>query len=226
MESSLHALLEHYMYVPPRFEPPNVDVLYELIEKFPFGVLFTNGKSGLDATHIPFELHKRERERGVLHCHVARENPVWQDLSNGDEVLVVFRAVDAYIAPGWFPSKHEFKKQVPTWNYLVTHVHGRVTIHDNERYVRGQVARMTRTHEANQTFPWKMTDSPKEYIDMMLSRIVGMEIEITKIVGAIKLSQNREVRDLLGAGNALKAKGDEVIGDAMLAVAASKMDET
>lgn len=212
------------MYVPPHFMPPHVDVLYELVEKYPFGILFVNGKGGLDATHIPFELNRSEKEKGVLHCHVARENAVWQDLANGDQVLAVFRAVDAYIAPGWFPSKHEFKRQVPTWNYLVAHVHGRVTIHDSERYVRGQAARLTRKHEANQEFPWKMTDGPKDYIESMLNRIVGIEIEITKIEGAIKLSQNREVRDLLGAGNALKAKGDDVIGDGMLAAAAAKAD--
>src|SRR5260221_8070729 len=213
------------MYVPPHFEEPRREVLRELLDKYPFGILFTNGKSGLDANHIPFELNKLEGEEGVLDSHVGRANPIWQDLANGDEVLVVFRAADAYIAPNWFPSKREFKKQVPTWNYLVTHVYGRVTIQDNERYVRGLVARLTRTHESKQADPWKMTDSPKDYIDMMLKAIVGIEIEITKIVGKLKLSQNREVRDILSAGHALKAQGDDIIGDAMLAAAAVKTEQ-
>ena len=75
---------------------------------------------------------------------------------------------DAYISPGWYPSKHEFKKQVPTWNHLVAHAYGRVTIHDDERYVRGLVARLTRTHETGKVWPWKMTDSPKDFIDTKL----------------------------------------------------------
>jgi transcriptional regulator len=205
------------MYVPPHFSEPRAEALHELIETYPLGVLITNGKSGLDANHIPFELNKGEGQHGVLHFHVARANPVWQDVANGDEVLVVFRAPDAYVSPSWYPSKHEFKKQVPTWNYRVAHAHGRVTIRDDERYVRGMVARLTRTHEATQAAPWKMTDSPKEYIDMMLKAIVGMEIEITQLVGKNKLSQNREVRDMLNAGQILRSQGDTVIGDSMIA---------
>ena len=210
------------MYLPAHFDETCTEVLHELITKHPMGILFTHGKSGLDANHLPFELKATQGRQGVLHCHVARNNPVWQDIANGDEVLVVFRAGDAYISPQWFPSKHEFHKQVPSWNYIVAHVHGRVTIHDDERYVRGVVARLTRTHEASQPVPWKMTDAPKDFIETMLKAIVGIEIEITQLVGKAKLSQNKEVRDIQGAGNALKAKGEDLIGDAMLAAAAAK----
>lgn len=210
------------MYVPPHFEESRTEAIHDLIVKNPFGILFTHGKSGLDANHIPFDLHADEGESGVLHAHVARANPVWQDIANGDEVLVVFRAADAYISPQWYPSKHEFHKQVPSWNYLVAHAHGRVTIRDDERYVRGVVARLTRTHEASQRVPWKMSDGPKDYIDALLKAIVGIEIEITRLVGKSKLSQNKEARDIRGAGSVLKAQGDHVIGDAMLAVAATK----
>ncbi|MCP3392371.1 FMN-binding negative transcriptional regulator [Bradyrhizobium sp. CCGB12] len=213
------------MYVPPHFAATKPEVLHELIEKNPLGILITNGKSGLDANHIPFELNAHAGQHGILHSHVARANPVWQDISTGDEVLIIFRAADAYIAPNWYPSKVEFKKQVPTWNYMVAHAYGRATIRDDERYVRGMVARLTRTHEAKQADPWKMTDSPKEYIDMMLKMIVGIEIEITRLVGKLKLSQNREIRDITSAGNALKAQGDVEIGEAMLVAAGVKAEQ-
>lgn len=176
----------------------------------------------MDANHIPFELKAAEGTCGVLHAHVARANPVWQDVADGDEVLVVFRAGDAYISPSWYPSKHEFHKQVPTWNYRVVHAYGRISIHDDERYVRGVVGRLTRTHEASQPKPWKMTDSPADYIDAMLKAIVGVEIEITRLVGKIKLGQNKDVRDIRGAGAALNEQGENVVGDAMLAYAEIK----
>lgn len=210
------------MYVPAHFDESRPEVLHDLIVKNPLGILVTHGKSGLDANHIPFELNAAEGPQGVLHCHVARNNPVWQDIADGDEVLVVFRAAHAYISPQWYPSKQEFHKQVPTWNYSVVHAHGRVRIRDDERYVRGIVARLTRTHEASQPVPWKMSDGPKEYIDMLLKAIVGMEIQITRMVGKTKLSQNKEVRDISGAGQALKALGKHEIGDAMLAGIAAK----
>lgn len=210
------------MYVPAHFEESRTEVLHDLIKQHPFGMLVTHGASGLDVNHIPFELNSQHGELGMLTAHVARANPVWQDVSNGDEVLVVFRAGDAYISPNWYPSKHESHKQVPSWNYMVAHAYGSITIRDDERFVRGMVGRLTRTHEAAQPKPWKMGDSPKEFIDAMLKAIVGMEIEITRIVGKSKLSQNKEARDIRSAGETLKAQGNHSIGDAMLACVNTK----
>lgn len=210
------------MYVPAHFDESRTEVLHELIQQHPFGMLVTHGASGLDANHLPFQLDARQGERGVLKAHVARANPLWKDVADGDEVLVVFRAADAYVSPNWYPSKHEFHKQVPTWNYMVAHAYGRIAIRDDERFVRGVLARLTRTHEAAQPVPWTMTDSAKEDIDAMLKAIVGLEIDITRLVGKSKLSQNKAVADIRGAGAALKAQGDRVLGDAMLECADAK----
>jgi len=209
------------MYVPPHFNEARKDVLHALIRQNPFGTLITHGANGLDANHIPFDLAPNEGTFGVLHAHVARNNALWQDVAHGDEVLVVFHAGDAYISPTWYPSKHETHRQVPTWNYVVVHAHGRITIRDDEKYVRGVVARLTRTHEADQPQPWKMGDAPADYIDTMLKAIVGVEIEITRLVGKSKLGQNKDARDIEGAGQALKAR-ENPIGDQMLACAAQK----
>lgn len=210
------------MYVPAHFDESRTEVLHELIKHHPFGMLVTHGASGLDANHIPFELDSRHGELGMLTAHVARANPVWQDVSDGSEVMVVFRAADAYISPSWYPSKHAFHKQVPSWNYVVAHAYGRITIRDDERFVRGVVGRLTRTHEASQPAPWKMGDSSKEFIDTMLKAIVGLEVEIARLVGKSKLSQNKDARDIRSAGETLKAQGDHFIGDAMLACAQAK----
>jgi len=210
------------MYLPAHFNESRKDVMHALIAENPFGSLISHGKSGLDANHIPFELAANEGDLGVLHAHVARSNPLWQDVVNGDEVLVIFRAGDAYISPTWYPSKHEAHKQVPTWNYIVVHAHGRITIRDEEKYVRSVVARLTRTHEATEPKPWKMGDAPRDYIDTMLKSIVGLQIDITRLTGKSKLGQNKEARDIRGAGEALKARGADRIGDAMLERAAEK----
>ncbi|WP_343550141.1 FMN-binding negative transcriptional regulator [Ralstonia sp.] len=212
------------MYIPAHFEESRPDALHDLIAQNPFGTLVTHGEQGLDANHIPFLLLPEEGQLGVLHAHVARANPVWKDVANGDEVLVIFRAGDAYISPTWYPSKHEHHKDVPTWNYRVVHAHGRITVRDDERFVRGVVARLTRAHEASQPKPWKMSDAPADYIDDLLKVIVGIEIEITRLEGKLKLGQNREARDARGAGEALKAGGAHVVGDAMLAALAAKTE--
>ncbi len=210
------------MYVPPHFDESNPEHLHDLIKQNPFGMLVTHGLGGLDANHIPFEFDPIQGTMGVLNAHVARANPLWQELSTGDEVLVVFRAGDAYISPNWYPSKHEAHRQVPTWNYRVVHAYGSIVIRDDERFVRGVVARLTRTHEASQSIPWKMMDSPSDFIDTMLKAIVGLEIHITRWVGKSKLSQNKEARDIQNAGQMLNTQGENLIGDAMLACAKAK----
>ena len=210
------------MYIPAEFEVTQVEELHQLIQNYPLGILFTHGRSGLDANHLPFELQVDHTELGILHAHVSRHNLVWQDVNNGDEVMVVFRAGDAYISPQWYPSKQEHHQQVPTWNYRVVHAYGRVTIRDDERYVRGVVARLTRTHEATQAEPWKMSDAPKDYLEPMLKAIVGIEIEITRLQGKLKLGQNKDQRDVLGVANALKETGQVEIADAMHLIAAAK----
>jgi transcriptional regulator len=210
------------MYVPSHFEESRSELLHGLIAAHPLGVLITHGSEGLDANHLPFEIDAGIGDHGVLRTHVARNNPLWQSLGNGDEVLVVFRAEDAYISPNWYPSQIESGKQVPTWNYRVVHAHGRITIHDDEKQVRGIVARLTRAHEASQAVPWKMGDAPQGHIDSMLKSIVGIEITITRLVGKFKLSQNREVRDQINAGKILIEQGDIALGTMMADAKPSK----
>lgn len=203
------------MYVPEHFSAPSTEAMLQLVRQHPLGTLFTAGESGLDANHIPFELAAEQGALGALHAHVARNNPVWTDVQNGDEVLVVFRGEEAYISPNWYPSKHEHHKQVPTWNYKVVHAHGRITIRDDDRYVRGLVAKLTRAHEASEPKPWKMTDAPKEYLASMMLAIVGIEIEITRLTGKFKLSQNEAPEDIQSAATVLIERGREALGEAM-----------
>ena len=208
------------MYIPEHFQAPDEQDLHALIAEHPLGIIVTNGPHGLDANHIPFELEAGQGQRGTLIGHVARANTVWQEVKDGDEVLVIFRAEQAYISPNFYPSKQENHKSVPTWNYSVVHVRGKITIHDNERHVRGVVAKLTHRHEASQPVPWKMSDAPKDYIASMVKAIVGIEIEITEITGKFKLSQNRDARDAQGVADNLKRQGDEVLGQAVLDVRA------
>lgn len=207
------------MYIPKPFAESRPDVLHRLIREHSLGMLVTHGSDGLDANHIPFELDAGAGSQGILRCHVARANPLWRSVENGANVLVVFRGEEAYISPSWYPGKRDNHKQVPTWNYSVVHAHGRISVHDDEKFVRGVVARLTRAHEASQPVPWKMADAPSDYIDAMLKAIVGIEIEITRLEGKFKLSQNRESRDRTGAGEALIAAGSVALGKDMLGIA-------
>jgi transcriptional regulator len=211
------------MYLPNHFEECDEEELFRTIAAYPLGALVVNGPHGLDANHVPFLVDDAAAGKKLL-AHVARANPLWEQARDGDEALVIFRADDAYISPNWYPSKHESHRQVPTWNYRVVHVHGRIYVRDSERFVRGVVARLTRTHEGltGSARPWKMTDSSPEYIDQMLANIVGIEIEITRMVGKWKLSQNREERDRVNAADELRKRGESRISSAMLSTIAAR----
>ncbi len=203
------------MYVPAHFEEKRPDELHRLIREHPLGILVTGHAGVLDANHLPFEL-ELAGDMPLLRAHVARNNPVWQE-ADGEEVLVIFRGDHAYVSPNWYPSKHEEHRQVPTWNYQVVHVRGRLKVMDEERFVRGVVGRLTRTHEAGEERPWKMSDSTPEFISGMLANIVGIEVEISEIVGKSKLSQNKEDRDRLGATGELEQRGVGELAGAMRA---------
>ncbi|MGC9237010.1 MAG: FMN-binding negative transcriptional regulator, partial [Thiomonas sp.] len=90
-----------------------------------------------------------------------------------------------------------------------------LTVRDDASFVRGVVARLTRTHEAQEPRPWKMGDAPPVYIDAMLQCVVGIEIAITRLEGKAKLSQNRELRDREGAIATLRQRGADELAEAM-----------
>ena len=203
------------MYLPTHFAETSSEELNRIIREHPLGALVTQGAAGLDADHLPFEFDPGAGTHGLLSAHVARANTLWQRCPTGSEVMVVFRGAQAYISPSWYPSKHEAHRQVPTWNYEVVHAHGVLTVHDDERFVRRLVARLTRRHEAAEPTPWKMGDATPEYIDSMLRNIVGLEIAITSLVGKAKLSQNREARDRVSAADTLNARGHDKLAGLM-----------
>ena len=155
---------------------------------------------------------------GTLQAHVARANPLWQGLQSGAisaQVLVVFRAEQGYVSPNGYPSKHMHHQQVPTWNYRVVHAHGELRVRDDAKFLRGLVGKLTRTHEAAESQPWTMAQAPRDYLDDMLGKIVGLEIAITQLTGKFKLSQNKDEADRLGAAQHVAQRGNPALGDWM-----------
>jgi transcriptional regulator len=198
---------ERVMYLPAHFAETDLEAMRRLIRENPLGALVTRGAEGLTANHLPFEVATEAGPYGTLRGHVARANPVWQDGSAAHDVLVIFQGPSAYISPTWYPTKAETHQHVPTYNYAVVHVHGRLVVHDDPRWLRGVLGRLTRTMEAPRPTPWKMGDAPPDYLQEMIGRVVGIEIEATRLVGKWKVSQNRLPVDRQGAADGLRATG-------------------
>ncbi len=203
------------MYVPEHFLEIRPEELHRILIENPLGTLVTHTAQGLDANHIPFEFDSGRGLLGILQAHVARANPVWKEVPDQSEVLVIFRGPQGYISPNWYPSKHEAHRQVPTWNYEVVHAHGRLRIVDEEKFVRAIVARLTRRHEGSEPRPWKMGDAPPDYLNQMLQMIIGIEVEVTRWECKRKLGQNKDMRDLDGAIDGLRERGSTELAAAM-----------
>lgn len=205
------------MYMPKHFEETRVEVLHGLIRAYPFAALVTHATAELTANHLPFELVD-----GLLHGHVARDNELVQ--LDGAEVLLVFQGPDGYISPNWYPSKHETGREVPTWNYAVVHVHGRLKVVDDAIWLRRLLETLTDHHEATQPQPWNITDAPDDHIEKSLRAIVGLEITIQRIEGKFKLSQNHPARNRAGVIAGLHARNGD--GDAALAELMARQEES
>jgi len=197
------------MYLPAHFEERRIDVLHAFVREHPFGLLVTAGADGPVANGLPFLLDAGgEAGLGVLRGHVARANPVWRDAADAPS-LVVFQGPDGYVSPSFYPAKAEHGKVVPTWNYAMVQGRGRLRAIDDREWLRGFVARLTERHESARAAPWAVTDAPPDYVDTMLRAIVGIEIELTALVGKWKLTQNRTMEDRRGVVSGLEATTDE-----------------
>ena len=173
-------------------------------------VLVSHGEQGLLATHLPVLLDPAEGEFGTVYAHLARANRQWQDLAQGAEALLVFPGADAYVSPGYYPSKADNPRVVPTWNYLAVHAYGVAdVIHDAEPLL-AIVSRLTDRHEHGRSEPWQVSDAPADYIDGMLRAIVGIRLPIQRLQGARKLSQNRAEQDIAGVRESLSASPDHL----------------
>ncbi len=195
------------MYLPSHFEETRPEVLQQLLRSQPLGLLVTQGAAGMEANAIPFLLDPERGPHGTLRAHVARANPVWREARSDVDSMVVFQGPQAYVSPGWYATKKETGKVVPTWNYVLVHARGRLTVMDDVAWVRRFVGELTDRHEAPLAAPWKVDHAPADYIATLLQAIVGIEIELTSLTGKWKVSQNRPVADREGVARSLAEVG-------------------
>ncbi len=199
------------MYVPEAFATTS-DEAQAFVGAADAGDLVAVGPSGLTASFVPYAFDPERGSGGVLLAHLARQNEQWHDL-DGAAALMIVRGPDAYVSPGWYASKAEHGRVVPTWNYVTAHVHGRVVVHDAPDFVEDVVRRLTERHEAKRTVPWSVDDAPERYVTGMLRAVVGIELQISRIELKAKLSQNRPAADVEGVVSGLLADGRDDLAE-------------
>ena len=195
------------LYV-PRFNVMDADDVRPFVEAVATAQLVTVGEDGVpDATFLPV-LWEGDRLVG----HLARANAHWRRIVDGSPALAIVTGPDAYVSPGWYATKAEHGKVVPTWNYSVVHLRGSVVVHDDPSWVRSLVTRLTERHESSREEPWAVSDAPDDYIEKNLRPIVGVELLVSSVEAKAKLSQNRSDADRAGVAAGLAADGRDPAG--------------
>ena len=195
------------LYV-PRFNVMPADDVRPFVEAVATAQLVTVGADGVpDATFLPV-LWEGDRLVG----HVARANGHWRRMVEGSPALAIVTGPDTYVSPSWYAAKAEHGRVVPTWNYSVVHLRGRIVVHDDADWVRALVTRLTDRHEGQREDQWHVTDAPEDYVTKNLRPIVGLELVVESVEAKAKLSQNRSDEDRAGVADGLRAGGREPDG--------------
>jgi len=189
------------MHIPEKFAVSDAEEIFAFLEANAFGQLISMHDAKLTVSHLPFML---SADRGRLLCHLARQNPQWQQIEN-QQVLVTFQGPHDYISPSWYQSAG-----VPTWNYQAVHVYGRCRAFHGADELGKLVESLASRHEARFESPWQ-----PRYPDSMLKGIVGIELVIEEIQCKYKLSQNRPADDHQGVIDRLDELGSNTLAAEM-----------
>ena len=190
------------MYVPAKFQVGDDDA-WRIVTDAGAGTLVLATPEGLVSAFAPVIVSK---DRRVLYSHLARANPWWRKVTPEMEVLAIFVAASAYVSPSDYPSRSENPNVVPTWNYAMAQVHGRVRLHEDAEWKLDQVRSLTHQFERGRSPEWQVDAMDETYRSSQLKAIIGVEIEVVAIDGKSKLSQNRpeidqrNVRERFAAG--------------------------
>lgn len=188
------------MYVRAVFAENDPGRIRALIRENLFAPLVTTGARGIEASHVPFHLAEAENAAGFeLQAHLSAGNPQCDALS-GSGALAVFGGPHAYIAPGWYKTQ----PAVPTWDYCVVHVTGRLRPMTNEAAMMA----LMRALSANDPAGFDIDELTPDYRRRMMAGIRAFVLEPCRVEAQWKLSQNRSREDQLAVISALRIQGD------------------
>jgi transcriptional regulator len=140
----------------------------------------------LVVSHMPLLVDGERAGTGVLRGHLARANPQFEHFAQGAPVLAIFHGPHAYVSP----SVYGVHPSVPTWNYVVVHAYGRARLVGEAR-LRAILAETVSRFDRSE---WQL-DTNENFLGSMLGAIAGFEVDLDRVEGKWKLSQNRSADD-------------------------------
>src|SRR6478736_6318039 len=171
------------MYIPRAYASNDPAALDALLAADPFVTLVTFVDGAPCVSHLPVLL-ERDGERLSLRGHWAKPNP--QSAHTGPALAIV-HGPHAYISPSWYPDKLA-QARVPTWNYVVAHLHGTLERLTDTNDLAAIVADLSAHFEAQAGEDWRYVDD--EAHRSQLRGIVGFRLHVERVELKAKLNQN------------------------------------
>ncbi|QEO15805.1 FMN-binding negative transcriptional regulator [Agromyces intestinalis] len=171
----------------PSFTLASEEGVKRLIREHPWMTLVSmTDASGLVASHYPVLLDE-EADGIVLLTHVGRPDEVLHELGR-HELLIIVQGPHGYISPGWYDAN----PAVPTWNFVVAHLHGTPEILSDDENLR-VLEDLVDHFEDAMPEPRRMrgTAENSAYADRIAAGTVGLRIPITRWTAKNKMSQNK-----------------------------------
>ncbi|HQV63745.1 MAG TPA: FMN-binding negative transcriptional regulator [Anaerolineales bacterium] len=188
------------MYIPKLYREEDREKILEFLKQNNFPALVTYDGEKPTATHLPVEVLENENGSLTILGHMSRANPQWRSFGE-QEVLLIFQGAHTYISPRWYDHVN-----VPTWNYMMVHVYGKVRLVEGEE-LHSLLSRLVRNHEEPTVYDLEAL--PQDFVQKEMNGVVGFAVDVTRIDAGYKLSQNRNDGDHENIIRELEGRGDE-----------------
>ncbi len=196
------------MYLPGHFSVEDQGRIREIIHNYGFAtVISMPAGEGPYINHLPLVVDPQSSDKLVLIGHMAKRNPQWRHFQKNTQAMVLFQGPHSYVTPTWYKSGRD----VPTWNYAVVHVHGKVQLLESFSEQVEVLKLLTDKYESPRETPWEF-ELPSDLEDptALTSAIISFRLEVEKIEAKFKLSQNRPALDIQGVLEGLATQKDDM----------------
>ena len=187
------------MHIPKLYREEDRELIVEFLKQNNFPALVTFDGEKPIATHLPVEITQTETAGLTIYSHMSKANPQWKSFGE-QEVLLIFQGAHTYISSRWYNHVN-----VPTWNYMMVHVYGKVRMVEGDE-LYSLLGRLVRQHEADSNY--RLESLPQDFVIKEMNGTVGFAVDVTRMDAGYKLSQNRNDEDHANIIRELEGRGD------------------
>ena len=188
------------MYIPKYYREEDHQEILTFLKQNNFPAIVSFDGERLIATHTPVEVVENENGKVTIYAHISRANPQWKTFDN-QEILLIFQGTHTYISPRWYNHVN-----VPTWNYMMVHVYGKVRLVEGEELYT-LLSRLVKNHE--EPTAYDLESLPQDFVQKEMNGVVGFAVDVTRVDAGYKLSQNRNDGDHENIIRELQGRPDE-----------------